>query len=284
VRILLALAMLVCWLAPAWADPSDLAVADIDKKFAKVRWQQPGQRRLPESHSTLTVPSGYVMAAGADAGLAEVLLGNASQQNLEAAMLNRANHFLFQHFDEGYVAIDDWAAIDANAMLDGIKAGTEKDNVVRRGAKLREVHVLGWMKQPYLDRANASVYWAINATEGDTPLVNIVVLRLARSGFEKITWSVEKADYEKSGDKTLDTILAGFVFDPGRRYADHVASDKVAEYGIAALVASFAGIKIAQAAMAGGFLLLLKKFGAIAVVAIGGLGLLLRRLLKKKSA
>ena len=284
-RIVSALVLLLSLAFPASAGPADLTVPDLDQKFTALRWQTPGARRLDEAHAALTVPPGYLMVGGADAAKAETLLGNPSLPNLEASMLNRSNHFAFQHFEEGYVSLDDWGDLHAKEMLDGISESTEKDNEVRRQAKIDELHVTGWIKEPYLDRASGTVYWAIAATEGAHQLVNFVALRLSRGGFEKITWSITKDDYAASAG-TLEKVLGDLTFDPGYRYGDHVSGDKVAAYGVAGLVAAVAGIKLTQLAAGGGLVLLLKKFGAFAVVILGALAVLFRRLFgaRKKGA
>ena len=253
-----------------------------------LRWQEPGQRHLADSHAMLTVPHGYIMAAGADANLAEILLGRANTPHLEATMLNRGNHFVFQYFDLGYVPLDDWGALDADKMLAGIRAGTESGNGLRRGMGADEIHVIGWLKPPYLDRASASVYWAVNATEGKAPLLNFVVLRLSRGGFEQVTWAADKADNGQS-TATLEAILAGFNFDAGHRYADHASGDGTAAVGIGALVADITEGKPIPPAVGGGLASLLASFSKLGVFGYvligalaGGLAVLLRRLLGGK--
>jgi uncharacterized membrane-anchored protein len=54
--------------------------------------------------------------------------------------------------------------------------------------------------------------------------------------------------------------LADHRYDPGQRYEDHAAGDKLAGFGIAALVGAVAGAKLAKVAAVGGLLLLVKKF------------------------
>lgn len=65
-------------------------------------------------------------------------------------------------------------------------------------------------------------------------------------------------------------MLASLEFDAGKRYADFQAeTDKVAEYGLAALVAGVAAKKLGLLAMAGVFF---AKFAKI-IIAAGAVGL-----------
>ncbi len=66
-----------------------------------------------------------------------------------------------------------------------------------------------------------------------------------------------------------DRLLAALNFDEGKRYGDfNSATDKVAEYGLAALVIGAAAKKLGLLAM---LMVFLAKFGKIfAVAAVGG--------------
>jgi uncharacterized membrane-anchored protein len=274
------LLLLVGLAAPAVADPADLTVADVDAKFAQLHWQTAGSRRLAESHAALAVPPGYLMVVGDDAVKVETMLGNIALPHLEAAIHNRANHFVIQHFDDGYVTLDDWGDIDAKVLLAAISEATEKANEQRRRQGAAEIHLGRWIREPALDRPSATVHWAYGATEGTNPIVNVVALRLSRGGFDKITLATDQTNYGLAAGN-LDAILGGMSFDPGYRYADHIATDKVAEYGVAALVAAVAGVKLAQFAVLGTLLVLAKKFGVFGLALIVAAGYWLRRIFTK---
>ena len=76
-------------------------------------------------------------------------------------------------------------------------------------------------------------------------------------------------------------MLRAHSFDPGYRYTDHTTGDKVATYGIASLVAGTLGAKIVKA---GGFLVLLKKFGGFFMAGIAAIFYKLRRIFGRKSS
>jgi uncharacterized membrane-anchored protein len=65
-------------------------------------------------------------------------------------------------------------------------------------------------------------------------------------------------------------LLANLQFLPNKRYEDFVAStDRVAEYGLAALLGVFAAKKLGLLAIAGLLIVKFAKIGLLALAAIG---------------
>ena len=75
-------------------------------------------------------------------------------------------------------------------------------------------------------------------------------------------------------------MLHAHSFDAGYRYEDYTTGEKVASYGIAALVAASVGGKIAKAT---GLTLILKKFGAIIFACIVGIFYKMKNFFKRNS-
>jgi len=77
-------------------------------------------------------------------------------------------------------------------------------------------------------------------------------------------------------------LLGALNYNDGKRYADFNAStDRVAEYGLAALIGGIAAKKLGLLALIGAFLL---KFWKVGLIALAACGALLPRLLKRKKA
>ena len=70
----------------------------------------------------------------------------------------------------------------------------------------------------------------------------------------------------------FNQALKGYAFNPGRRYAEFTSGDKLAGYGLTALIAGGAG---AAAVKTGAF----KKLGKLIAVAFVGLVALIKKLL-----
>lgn len=77
------------------------------------------------------------------------------------------------------------------------------------------------------------------------------------------------------------TALNGYDFVAGQRYAEFKQGDKVAEYGLAALIIGGAA---AAAAKSGIFKVLGKFAGVIGVAVIGTVGVFFRKFFKRKAA
>ena len=171
----------------------------------------------------------------------------------------------YEKLGDGYVRIDDWDEVDADAMLKSISDNTEADNVKRRSAGISPLHVIGWMERPRLDRTTKTVRWAIEAMdEREGATLNSVALILGRDGFEKLTWIGPKSAMNSD---LLRTAQVSFSFPTGGRYSDHQPGDKLAEYGIAGLVAAVLGAKVAtKLGLLAVLTVFAKKIGVLIVV------------------
>jgi uncharacterized membrane-anchored protein len=244
-------------------------------------WRDGEQLKLPLSNGTLQAPKEIRQLLGPDArSVYEALNAVAAPHGMEAVLYEPKTKSLvfFQKYTDGFVRLDDWDDVDADAMLRSVSEGTEEGNIKRKAAGVPAIHVVGWLQRPHLDRATNTVQWAFELNdETEGPVVNNVALVLGRDGFEKLTWAGTK---NSLNDGLLKTAQASFSFPAGGRYADFQNGDKVAEYGIAGLVAAVLGAKVA--AKLGIFAMLLvfaKKFGVILLVAAGGAIAWLRKMM-----
>jgi uncharacterized membrane-anchored protein len=238
---------------------------------SNLNWKADGKYPLPLSNSTISIPRGYILLTGKDVDEFYAIEGDLPTEGLEAYVCeseNFGNSVIFENINAGYIPIDDWKELDAKELLKSITDNTENANKERKERGLPEIHVLGWIQEPTLDRITNTVYWAIEADSGEADnLVNSVALRLGREGFERITWVTSRSAYIPFGGH-LDILLQAHSFDPGYRYNDYKIGDKIAEYGIAGLVAASVGGKLVKA---GGIAALLKKVGGLLVAGIAAI-------------
>ena len=249
-------------------------------------WQrQGGAFHLDGSSSMLKVGPQHLTLLGHDARrFYELTNGVTPPTSLEATVVDRDTDALvmLRSTREGYVRFDDWADVDADAMMSEIKEGTTEANKQRRSVNISPIEVVGWRQKPTLDRDQHTVSWAIEARDGQETLVNASLLTFGRHGYEKLTWAgpgdLDPADL-------LNQVRAGFQFDSGATYADFRDGDKVAEYGVAALVASAVGAKVAaKLGLLAAALLFLKKGWILVLAVVGGLVSLWRKLRKRRSS
>jgi uncharacterized membrane-anchored protein len=198
----------------------------------------------------LDLAEGYVFLNGADARELLTAAGNVpdgSEIGLVTSAAEDENWFvIFDYQEVGYVRDDEKDKIDAKAILKGISEGTEEANKVRKDRGVPGLHVVGWHKAPYYDASTHNLSWAILAKDdtGDK-VVNFNVRLLGRRGYVSATL-VDDPTTIAAAQPHLDSILEAFSYKAGSKYAEFRAGDKVAEYGLMALVAGGAGAAAAK--------------------------------------
>lgn len=121
--------------------------------------------------------------------------------------------------------------------MQSIKRDTDEGNDLRRQKGYPTVSVIGWKFKPEYDRKAKLLEWAILGKQDDTneQVVNFNTRVLGRRGVMKVTLVSSPEDFDASVTE-LKGLLQGFQYDQGERYADYRQGDKVAAYGLAALI------------------------------------------------
>jgi uncharacterized membrane-anchored protein len=172
---------------------------------------------------------------------------------------------VFEFDPAGYVKDDEKEELDANALLEGMREGTELANAERERHGWATLEIVGWIHPPHYDSATHNLEWATKARASDGTLsANYNTRLLGRSGVMSVTLVAAPEDLDASMP-AYRALLEGFSYKSGERYAEYRSGDKVAEYGLAGLVAGGAGV----AALKSGLLSKLWKVVAPAVVAVG---------------
>jgi uncharacterized membrane-anchored protein len=183
-----------------------------------------------------------------------------------APVSDAENWFLvFEFADVGYVPDDEKDDLDAEAMLASIREGTEASNELRRERGWGTLEIVGWHERPYYDVETNNLKWAVTAQSADGRSVNRIVKLLGREGV--MTATLVAGPEELIGAvSSVDALLAGYRFQPGQTYAEYVpGSDKLAQYGLTALVVGGAGAALVKS----GLLAKLWKPLMVALVAFG---------------
>ncbi len=181
--------------------------------------------------------------------------------------------FMIFEFDPvGYVKDEDKDKLDAAALLKSLKEGTEASNDERKSRGWDAFHISGWYKPPYYDTKTNNLTWAIRGhgdKAGEEDTINYSTRVLGRRG----TMNIDLVLGANGVDETVphyETVMSGFEYVQGQRYAEFVAGDKIAEYGLAALITGGA----AAVALKTG---LLQKFWKLIVVGFVALAGALKR-------
>jgi uncharacterized membrane-anchored protein len=165
-----------------------------------------------------------------------------------------------RYTEEGYVKDDDAAKLDADDLLKQIREGTEEANEERQKRGFKPFHVAGWSEPPRYEAQDHHMVWGtrLNHDDGTSETVNFNTRVLGRKGFVAINL-IDDAKTLDASKPAAAAILAATTYKPGARYEDFDSKkDKVAEYGLTALVLGGAGLAALKVAKVG----LLAKFGA----------------------
>ena len=181
--------------------------------------------------------------------------------------------FAIFRFDAvGYIRDDEKNSLDADAMLKTIQAGTQKSNEERRRRGWGTVTIVGWLTPPHYDANTHNLEWTISGRDDKEGVLvaNHNTRLLGRRGVMKINLVANSDDLPVSLTDFRKAML-NFAYTPENTYRAWVKGDKVAEYGLTALVVGGA----TAVATKTGFL---KAFWKFLVAAVIGIGALLKKL------
>jgi len=235
----------------------------------KVQWQAGPVVAEMDGIAEIQLPAGYVFANGSDTRMLMEAMGNpASDTEVGFIAPESMEWFVVFEFDDvGYIKDDEKDSLDADAIIDSIREGTEASNKARRDAGYPGLSVEGWEVKPQYNEVTKNLEWAIRAKddEGDI-IINHNTRILGRKGVMRATL-VANPDIFTSVLPTYRDKLDGFSFMSGHKYAEYTKGDKIAKFGLAALVAGGAGAAAAKF----GLFKLLGKFGKFILIGIVGL-------------
>lgn len=246
-------------------------------------------KTIVAGQSEVTIPKGYDFIPTAETAAVMRAMGNGEINDLQGMLVNvktsGGDFYIIEYHKDGYIKDDDAKDLDAASILKDYQTGTEEGNKDRIAKGFAPIETVGWAQPPKYDPVLHRLTWALTLRDkgtaaGENDTVNYETRILGREGVLAVTWV---ADLNQLGtDQTLaDKLTAGVNYIDGKKYADYSASagDKIAEYGLAALITGVAAKKLGLLAMLGVFLAKFAKLGIFA--ALGGwFGL--KKLFKKK--
>lgn len=220
---------------------------------------------LGKNLAELMLDEEYIFANAGDTRKLMEMIGN-PPSNSEIGLIGPRTegqdwYIVFEHEAVGFIKDDEKGKIDADAIIKNIKAGTERSNEYRRKKGIPPLHVKGWYKEPYYDEETHNLTWAILGESGGHEIVNHNVRMLGRDGYISAVLVTDPETLDGLIGE-LDGVIANVAYKQGRSYAEYVKGDKIAKYGLTALIAGGA----ATAAVKFGLFKYLAKFWKIIAV------------------
>jgi uncharacterized membrane-anchored protein len=261
--------------------------AQPQEKQPKYRWQGgPGKMSLSGDVAQLQLQEDEAFLDAVQTVQLLKEMGNPTSGN-EAGIIRPASGdekwwALFEYDKAGYVKDDEKDKIDADELLKSIKDGTEEGNEFRKEHGAPGLHVERWSEPPHYDAQTHNLVWGVLAKDDNgEEVVNYQVRMLGREGFMSITL-IDDPKLIDTSKIAFNKVLERFTYQPGKTYAEWRPGDKVAEYGLTALVAAGAG----AAAVKLGLLGYIGKFFKVIAVGIAGaaaaVGRFFKRLFKRE--
>lgn len=225
-------------------------------------WQRGSAEGRIADKASIQIPQGYVFLDAQNTKRFLEIAGNPPRDGHYMIAPDTLSWFAVFSFNPvGYVKDDD--KINPDELLKSLQDSDAHANEERKRLGLEALYTDGWHVAPHYDTTTKRLEWGVRIrTDRGEQVVNYTSRLLGRTG---VMNAVLVSDPRSLSADTAQfkTTLAGFNFVAGEKYAEFKAGDKVAEYGLAALVVGGAA---AAAAKTG----LLKSLGKFLWVIIAG--------------
>lgn len=273
-RAIVAVAILVC----AGAVHAQISIDQLREKF---KFQDgPHEAKLLDQAS-IKVPAGYAVLGAEQTRDLLRAMGNSPSSStigLITPATGKLDWFaVLSYHGAGYIKDDDARDWNADELIKNIREGTDESNKRRKEMGVGEIEIIGWAEKPRYDQQTRKVVWAISSRDKGSNQgpaeqgVNFNTLALGREGYVSMNLVTDLAALPKD-KRHAEALLEGLSFNEGKRYADFNAStDKVAAYGLTALVAGGAAAKLGLFGKIIATLLAAKKLVIFLVVGAGAL-------------
>jgi uncharacterized membrane-anchored protein len=185
--------------------------------------------------------------------------------------------------DSGYVKDNDAEKINYNDLLKQMRKDIDDENKTRKENGYKPIKLIGWAAAPRYDKETHKLFWAKELNFGDSKsnTLNYNFRVLGRKGVLNLN-AVAEMNVLKNIEKDSSKILSAVSFTKGNAYTDFdPKSDKVAEYGIAALIVGGTAVAAKAGLLKGLWIAIIaaKKFIFIGLAALGGF---IYKIFKKK--
>jgi uncharacterized membrane-anchored protein len=239
--------------------------------------------------ATLKLPANYFFVPKAEGARILRALGNVvNESNFVGLVVGKRQNdrwiVVIRYIKEGYIKDDDAKNWNADELLKSIKDGVEESNKDRAARGFPELQVIGWVEPPSYDAGSHRLVWSMLAEDKGQPAnvekgINYNTYALGRDGYFSLNLlsGSERIASEKA---VAHELLGDLGYKSGKRYEDFSAStDRIAEYGLAALVGGIAIKKLGLFALLIGVML---KFAKLIFIGAAVMGAGVMRFFRRK--
>lgn len=294
--ILLGLAAFAGLAAPVFAQAEPAQPVAKAQNALEAAWTAARKTAIPGpakvkllDQGELAIPAGDVFVPAAEANRIMEAIGNPASSSRFGLIVSLKDQDIWMvdvaWLKEGYVRDDEARDWKPDTLLASLKDNTEQDNAGREARGLPALDVVGWAQPPAYDAAAHRLVWSMLVKDRGAPAsvpqtVNYNTYALGREGYFSLDLITDSTHI--TADRPVAAQLLGSLnFAAGKRYQDfNQSTDKVAAYGLAALVGVVAVKKLGLLALAGVFLLKVWKLG---LLALAGASAAFRKFFRRKA-
>lgn len=247
---------LACFLTEGWSQETpDTRLAAARKLVAGLHFQS-GEIKIGGDLATLKLPENlrYLDPKDTRTVLVDLWSNPPDRGNALGMIVPKDVDFLspdswvvaITYEEDGHVKDDDADKINYDELLTEMKKTVSEENPERQKQGYEPIRLVGWAATPKYDREGKKLYWAKELEFGGSPehTLNYDIRILGRKGVLVLNAIAARKDLPVIEAATPE-LLEAVSFNPGNRYADYDAStDKLAAYGLAALVAGGVATKL----------------------------------------
>jgi uncharacterized membrane-anchored protein len=267
----------------AIAAPVDAAEQD-EFKFTSLNWIKGPAKADMKGIAGIDVPKDYMFVDGDGARKLMEAMGNFTSGS-EVGLLAPTGMVWFAIFrfsDDGYVKDDDKDKLNADKILRSIREGTESANAERKRRGWATMKVVGWQQPPSYNETTHNLEWAVIGESEGERVVNYNTRILGRRGVMEVKLVVGSEELE-ANLAAYKQLLGAFDYKSGERYAEYKQGDKLAQYGLTALVAGGAVAVAAKTGLLATIILFFKKGWKLVIIGLVAVGALVKRVIFGRS-
>jgi hypothetical protein len=269
--LLVGLAVIV--MIPQISQAAEEQMSDYEKALLALNWVKPPNAGDIGNRAKITLTKDNYFLGEQDTNKFLKINGNPEAAGAYTLYNPMEGWFaIFSFSPEGYVKDDE--KIDPDALLKVLKENNLKGLEERKKQGLPPLYLDGWYIPPRYDKENKRLEWATKIHDAqNNVIVNYTTRILGRNGYMNVLLVSEPSSLERD-IKSFKTSLTKFDYNNGERYAEWREGDKVAAYGLGALVVGGAAAAVASK---GGF----KFLWAVALAAFAAVGAFFKKIFNR---
>ena len=268
-------------------QPADQGMSGEDKKLLdameKIGWVREGTGDLG-GMAKVAIPKGYRFTNGSATSKVLELFGNLPMSSASGMLTTEGfgPWIIFSYDDAGHVKDDEKDKIDADALLQTKREQVAASNEVRKERGLNELALEGWAMPPRYNDKTHTLEWAlqVKSVKSGGVSINYETRLLGRTGVMEVQLVCGPDELQPLLTE-FQQIMGGFEYVEGQRYAEFREGDKVAKYGLTALIAGTGVLVASKMGLFAQLGVFFAKLGKAAIVLVVGVLAGLKKLLGK---